>query len=82
VEASSQEAELCSSTSVLAWVLAAVCCVAPGPRGGAHEVVCLAGSPISRGISSMVLVPSLAGGDPAPSHSKGSEEALLDFVRS
>ena len=41
----------------------------------------LAGSPTSRGVSSMILVPSLAGGDPAPSHSKGSEETLLDFAR-
>jgi hypothetical protein len=41
----------------------------------------LAGSPTSRGVSSVVLVPYLAGGDPAPSHSKGSEETLLDFAR-
>jgi hypothetical protein len=44
-------------------------------------VLCLAGSPTSRGVSSVVLVPSLAGGDPASSHSKGSEETLLDFAR-
>ena len=55
--------------------------VAPGPRGGAHEALCLAGSPTSRGVSSMILVPSLAGGDPAPSHSKGSEETSVDFAR-
>ena len=52
--------------------------VAPGPRGGAHEVLCLAGSPTSPGVSSMALVPSLAGGDPASSHSKGSEETFVD----
>ena len=56
-------------------------CVAPGPRGGGHGVVRLAGPPTSRGVSSVVLVPSLAGAWPRSCHSKGSEETLLDFAR-
>ena len=55
--------------------------VAPGPRGGGQGVVRLAGSPTSTWVSSVALVPPLAGGDPASSHSKGSEETLLDFAR-